>query len=267
MSDPLPTILHGIPLDLREVRVELDRQGFTVNPTNCSTSQVGATIGAVSGALAYPATPFGAADCARLRFAPKLGLSLRGATGRTGNPALRAELTAPAGQANLARAQVLLPKAEFIDQSHIRNACTRVQFAASACPAGSVLGTARAWSPLLEKPLEGPVYFRSNGGERKLPDLVADLHGQIDVVLVGFIDSVRKKGSESSRVRTTFAGVPDAPVSKFVLDLKGGKRGLLENSVDLCAGPQRAGLSFVGQNGRRASANQALKVKGCGRGR
>jgi hypothetical protein len=267
VSDPLPTILYGVPLDIREVAVDLDRQDFTVNPTSCAVGAIESTIVAVGGATATPGVPFATSSCRGLGFAPKLSVRLAGATGRTGNPALRAELTAPAGQANLARAQVLLPKAEFIDQSHVRNTCTRVQFAASACPAGSVLGTARAWSPLLAEPLEGPVYFRSNGGERKLPDLVADLHGQIDVVLVGFIDSVRKKGSENSRVRTTFAGIPDAPVSGFVLNLKGGKRGLLENSVDLCAGAQRAGLSFVGQNGRRASTSQALKVKGCGRGR
>ncbi len=110
---------------------------------------------------------------------------------------------------------MLLPSSEFLDNAHINNPCTRVQFAANACPASSILGTAVAYTPLLEKPLEGPVYFRSNGGERELPDLVADLNGQIHVDLVGFIDAVHKKGSEESRVRTRFLSVPDAPVDQI----------------------------------------------------
>jgi hypothetical protein len=118
---------------------------------------------------------------------------------------------------------VILPKGEFIDNAHINNPCTRVQFNANACPAKSILGTARAYTPLLDKPLEGPIYFRFNG-ERELPDLVVDLSGQIHVTLVGFIDSI-KAGKDGSRVRTRFLGVPDAPVSRFELSLYGGKRG------------------------------------------
>lgn len=262
-SDPLPTILDGIPLNLRAVQVKLDRPSFTLNPTSCAVQRVEGTLTSIGGKRADAGEPFAATGCAALPFAPRLALRLSGQTGRTGNPALRAELKAPEGQSNLARTQVLLPRSEFIDQAHVNGPCTRVQFAADACPARSVLGVARAWSPLLDQPLEGPVYFRSNGGERKLPDIVADLHGQIDVVLVGFIDSVRV-GKEGSRVRTRFQSIPDAPVSKFVLNLKGGKRGLLENSVDLCGGAQRAGVTFLGQNGARTSGSQKLAVKGCG---
>ncbi|HTT95561.1 MAG TPA: hypothetical protein VMF55_12880, partial [Solirubrobacterales bacterium] len=152
---------------------------------------------------------------------------------------------------------VILPRSEFIDQSHVGNPCTRVQFAAEACPAKSVLGTAKAWSPLLDRPLEGPVYFRSNGGERKLPDIVADLHGQIHVVLVGFIDS-KKVGREGSRVRTRFTEVPDAPVSRFELKLKGGKRGLIENSRNLCRTRPRASVQMNGQNGRIADSEPVI---------
>jgi hypothetical protein len=197
-----------------------------------------------------------------LGFSPKLSLRFKGQTKRTGNPAVRAVLTPRPGQANIANTTVILPKTVFIDQSHVNNPCTRVQFNQDACPAKSVLGTATAWSPLLEAPLSGPVYFRSNGGERQLPDIVADLHGQINVVLVGYIDSV-KVSKETSRVRTRFATVPDAPVSRFVLNLKGGKRGLIENSKNLCKVKPVANILMTGQNGKARDYAHKIKTS-CG---
>jgi hypothetical protein len=255
VSDPLPQFLEGVPISYRDVRVEVTRPDFTLNPTSCEPTKVTSTITGVTGATATPASPFQVADCEALGFAPKLVFSLKGGTARSKNPALKAVLTAPAGQANISSVQVILPKSEFIDNRHISNPCTRVQFDAGAgngaeCPAKSILGRATAYSPLLENPLTGNVYFRSNGGERKLPDLVASLNGQIHVNLVGFIDSIRQKGTESSRVRNTFASVPDAPVSRFVLELQGGKKGLLQNSTNLCKTTNRATVKMDGQNGK-----------------
>jgi hypothetical protein len=261
-SDPLPTILDGIPLDLRAVQVKFD-EGFMVNPTSCRSGRIEASIGSVGGKKADLGVSFAAAGCGGLGFAPTLALALSGQTRRTGNPALTATLTARPGQANLAGATVILPRSEFIDNAHIKNPCTRVQFAAGQCPQGSILGRATAWSPLLGEPLSGYVYFRSNGGERTLPDLVADLHGQIDVTLVGFIDSV-KVGKEGSRVRTRFLGIPDAPVSKFSLWLKGGKRGLIENAANLCGDAPKARVQLSGQNGKVREANQKIEVA-CGK--
>ncbi len=263
-SDPLPQILQGIPISYRDVRVEITRPEFTLNPTNCSQFAVASLLTSAGGQTASPSVPFAVANCERLVFKPALALSVSGQTKRTGNPALKAVLTQPKGQnANIAKTTVILPKTEFIDQSHVNNPCTRVQFSANACPANSVLGTATAWSPLLEAPLTGPVYFRSNGGERQLPDLVADLDGQIHVTLVGFIDSV-KVGKESSRVRTRFQNVPDAPVSRFVLQLKGGRRGLIENSKDLCETKPKATVKMEGQNGKPNDFEQKIGV-GCGK--
>jgi hypothetical protein len=270
-SDPLPQILEGIPLSYRDVRVEITRNEFTINPTNCEPMKVTSTLTSSGGKTANPSTPFEAANCEGLGFSPKLALSLKGATTRAKDPALKAVLTAPAGQANIGKVQVVLPPSVFIDNRHISNPCTRVQFEAGAgngtqCPARSILGKATAYSPLLDQPLTGNVYFRSNGGERKLPDLVASLDGQIHVNLVGFIDSVHKKGTETSRTRNTFAAVPDAPVSKFVLELDGGKKGLLQNSTNLCKSTNKATVKMDGQNGKVNDFETVVKPS-CGNGK
>jgi hypothetical protein len=259
-STPIPHILEGVPLHLRDLRVFVDRPGFTLNPTSCEPKLTKASLfgsgadllGAGDDSPAAVSAPYQAANCGNLAFKPPLKLQLKGGMKRNGHPALKSVLTPRPGDANIGRAVVTLPPSEFIDNDHINNPCTRVQFAAGQCPKSSVLGTAKAVSPLLDQPLEGPVYFRSNGGERLLPDIVADLHGQFHIVLVGFVDSKKK------RIRTTFATVPDAPVSKFTLSLYGGKRGLLVNSRNLCVGKLRANLLFTGQNGRPAASNPVI---------
>jgi hypothetical protein len=244
-SDPFPTILHGIPLQLRDVRVDLNRPAFTLNPTSCEPMQIEAKLQGVGGMSANPSTHFQAAGCERLPFKPKLSIRLKGATKRTGHPALGATLRMKPGEANIAAAQVTLPHSAFLDQSHIGTVCTRVQFQAHACPAASVYGRATAHTPLLDQPLSGPVYLRSSS--HKLPDLVADLNGQIEVALDGKVDTGKNGG-----IRNTFQVVPDAPVSKFTLTLLGGHKGLLVNSENLCSpkAKTQAIADFTGQNGK-----------------
>jgi hypothetical protein len=252
VSDPIPQILQGIPLDVRSAQVKLDKPEFTLNPTSCNPMSVGGRLLSTLGQAAPLSDPFQVAECGRLTFKPQLALSLKGDTKRGGHPALRAVLSYPKGaSANIAKASVALPHSEFLEQAHIKTICTRVQFAANACPGGSVYGRARAVTPLLDQPLEGPVYLRSSSNP--LPDLVADLNGQIHVVLAGRIDSV--KGG----IRNTFEAVPDAPVSKFVLEMQGGKKGLLVNSRNLCKSVNKANVLFDGQNGKTYDSRPALK--------
>ena len=190
------------------------------------------------------ASPFQVGACNALGFKPKLAIKLKGGTKRNQNPALTAVLTYPKGSyANIASAQVTLPHSEFLDNAHIGTVCTRVQFAAHACPAASVYGNATATTPLLDQPLSGPVYLRSSSN--KLPDLVADLNGQIEVALDGKVDTGKGGG-----IRNTFQVVPDAPVSKFVLSMQGGSKGLLVNSENICSHTQKALAHFVAQNGK-----------------
>ncbi len=212
-SDPIPQILDGVPLRIHSIAVRIDRPGFALNPTNCAPAAVSATLAGSSGAISTPTSNFRVAGCDQLGFAPKLALSLKGPTKRTGNPALSATVSFPQGAfANISSAAVSLPGSEFLDNTHIKTVCTRVQFAAKACPPDSVYGFAKATTPLLDAPLEGPVYLRSS--DNKLPDLVADLNGQIHVALVGRIDTTKNGG-----IRNTFEAVPDVPVTQFTLDL------------------------------------------------
>jgi hypothetical protein len=266
-SHRLPSILAGIPLALRDVRLDLTRPNYTLNPTSCEPKQLSATLTSVAGATAERANHFQVANCDRLGFRPKLSLRLKGAVHRRAHPSLIAtvqipkttcerrsngrsrkakrKVCRPAGaQANIARAQVKLPPAAFLDNSAIAGICTRVQFAADACPQNSIYGRVWATSPILPHKLAGNVYLRSSA--HKLPDLVADLRGPdtqpIEIALAGRTDSV--KGA----LRNTFEVVPDAPVDTFRLQLFGGKRGLIEMSTGFCARP-RASVLFEGHNG------------------
>jgi hypothetical protein len=256
-ADPLPQFFEGVGIAYRRLHAVIDRPEFSLNPTDCRETAVTSDVTSTQGAVAHPQARFQVDGCKALKYSPKLKLSFRGQTQRTGDPAVKAVLTQKSHQANTAAATVLLPQGEFIDNAHIGNPCTMPQFQADKCPKKSVLGTVKASSPLLDKSLTGKIYFRSNGGARELPDIVADLRGPIHIVLVGYIDAV-KTGPESSRVRTRFLHVPDAPVTKATFSFFGGKRGLIENSHDLCKGTHRAGIELRAQNGRAVHTRPAL---------
>jgi hypothetical protein len=252
-SDPVPQILEGIPLRLRSVRVSLDRPDFALNPTNCDHLSVDAAILANEGETVRRSAAFQVANCTDLAFGPNLGLKLSGGLRRRGHPAIHAVVTAGPGEANLKKVSVTLPKGELLDNAHIRTICTRIDFAADRCPAGSAIGRASVTSPLLDDPLEGTVYLRSS--PNKLPDIVMDLKGQIDFEVAGRVDSV------DGRLRAIFDGLPDAPIDTVVLDLEGGSKGLLINSESLCGVSKRATVKMVGQNGRTTRGTTKLQAR------
>jgi hypothetical protein len=262
VSDPLPTIIDGIPLDVRSIELKLERPSFTLNPTSCEAMAIEGSVTTQAGQTAPLNNRFQVGECGRLAFKPTISISLKGGTKRAAHPALKAVVTYPkkGAYANIARAQVSLPHSEFLDQSNIGTVCTRPELAARACPVKSIYGKAKAWTPLLEKPLEGNVYLAGGFGY-KLPALVAELNGQIRVLLAGKVDSDKQKG-----IRNTFEAVPDAPVERFVLEMKGGKKyGLLINSENICLKKQMAGVSFKAQNGRTRQMSSRIK-NSCGTG-
>jgi hypothetical protein len=254
-SDPLPQIIEGVPVRYRTIHVELDRPDFTLNPTGCMQKQIEATVTSSQGATANPSSPFQATNCGRLPFKPRLSLRLIGGTRRGAHPKLRAILRPRPGDANFEGASVALPKSAFLDQGHIGTVCTRVQFAAKACPQASIYGKATATSPLIDEQLTGNAYLRSSNHE--LPDLVLSLQGPpslpVEIDVVGRVDSV------NGGIRTTFEDVPDAPVSEFRLEMQGGNKGLLINSTNLCAKVNRATAKFGAQNGRRLNSKPVMQ--------
>jgi hypothetical protein len=258
LSDALPQILEGVPVSYRTIHVDVDRPEFTLNPTSCAPMTTVGRATSETGTVATPSSRFQAGSCASLRYKPKLRMRLFGKTNRGAHPRFRAVFSARKGDANTAQAVVALPHSTFLDQGHIRTICTRVQFAAEQCPEGSIYGRARAITPLLDQPLEGPVYLRSSNNP--LPDLVAVLRGPVEVHLIGRIDSVR------GGIRSSFEAVPDAPVTEFVLTMKGGKKGLLVNSRNLCRNPSFADVKLDGQNGKTADQRPRLN-NSCGQAR
>jgi hypothetical protein len=258
VSDPIPHVYGGALLDIRSISVVLNRNDFTLNPTNCSRlsfdgSLLGGGANPLDPAAFVPAAvsaPFKAHGCERLGFRPKLFLRLFGGMRRAKNPKLRAVLLPRKDDANIARAATILPRSLILDQGNLSKVCTRVQFAANNCPKKSIYGNARAFSPLLDNPLKGPVYLRSSNNT--LPDLVSDLRGQVEVELVSRTDSIR------GRIRNTFDIVPDVPVSKFILTLRGGPKGLLVNSRNQC--PRKR----AGAKGKSAQASKTRRRKGKG---
>jgi hypothetical protein len=258
-ADRLPQIFEGVPLRTRMIQVELDRSQFTLNPTNCEATSVDAIFSGDQGSPFVAAAPFQVANCRDLDYEPKLSMRFRGGIRRLGHPALTAVFRAKRGEANTKRVTVTLPTSQILDNSHLENVCRVGAFAADSCPASSRIGTAHATTPLLDDPLAGGVYLRANPGGR-LPNVVADLEGQIDVELVGRIST-----SGRDALRTTFTA-PDAAVSSFVLKLQGGRKGLLQNKRDLCGMANNARAKMTGQNGWVTRRKVTLKVR-CGAGK
>jgi hypothetical protein len=239
---PLPQLLHGVPIPYRDLRLILDRPGFIRNPTSCRPGSVAARVTAAGGAVAAVRSRFQVGACGDLGFQSRARLRLAGATAHGGHPSLRMTLLSRRGDANLARARITLPGSELLDSAHIAGVCGTAEFAAGSCPPASVYGHVRAWSPLLEQPLRGPVYLRASS--HRLPDLVAVLDGQVRLELAGRI------GSPHGRIRVTFARVPDVPLSKLVLSMRGGGRGLFVNDTGLCHAGIRVRLDLEAHDGR-----------------
>jgi hypothetical protein len=263
-SDPIPHIIDGIPLHLREIRVYMDRFQFTHNPSSCEPSQLESTLTGsgtsfedqADDSTATISRHFQLLNCLTLGFRPKLGIRLRGPSRRGAYPQLRATFASRGPQdSNLKRIEVVMPHSEFLAQNHIKSVCTRPAFEAERCPESSNYGRAVTYTPLFDEPLRGNVYLRSSS--RHLPDLVADLHsGSIRIVVEGRIGPTKSGG-----VDAFFDNLPDAPIERFTMTLYGGRRGLLQNSANVCESPPLASVKALGQNDRGAIFTSVLRGK------
>jgi hypothetical protein len=264
-SDPLPRILQGIPLDLRTVNVTVDRAGFMFNPTNCSPLTVAATIVSTSGAGIGASSPFHVTNCATLGFKPKFTVSTQAKTSKANGASLDVKVTSRSGQANIAKVDVSLPKALPSRLTTLQKACAEAQFNTNpaGCPAGSVIGMAKALTPVLNVPLTGPAFLVSHGGAA-FPDVEFILQGQgVTILLDGKTDI--KKGITYSKFET----VPDAPISSFETVLPEGPHSVLAANVPAKAKGSMCSTSVVmptmitGQNGAVVRQTTKIAVTGC----
>jgi len=253
-TDPLPTILQGIPLDVRSVALNLDKAAFTINPTSCEPMAIGGAATSDRGQLATLSEHFQVDDCGALAFKPRLSLRAHGGLRRGGHPSLRAVLRAGSREASLSAAAITLPPGELLDLRHVGAVCAR-DLPPRDCPPSSRLGRMRIRTPLLGKSLSGPIYMRAPSGQ--LPDLLADLHGDgFNVVLHG------RATTRSGRLGIRFSGLPDAPLSKAAIVLFGGRRGIVVNSETLCGRPRRASANLTAHNAEQRRLQPVLRPRG-----
>jgi hypothetical protein len=230
LSDPLPSILDGIPLQVRTINVRIDRLGFTLNPTSCDPMRIAGVLTSLSGRAAPAESRFQAANCARLPFKPVFSAATAG-TGNLHGASLDVKIAQRSGESRIRKVDTQLPLALPSRLVTLQKACTESQFATNpaGCPAGSAVGIATAATPLLDAPLTGPAYLVSHGGAA-FPDLDFVLQGEgVTIVLVGNTDI--KKGITFSRFDT----VPDAPINSFELKLPAGAGALLAATRNLCS--------------------------------
>ncbi len=263
-SHAIPTVIEGIPLQIKHVNVTISRPGFTFNPTDCSPMAITGAINSSEGASSPVSVPFQVTNCASLAFKPGFKVSTSGKTSKAKGASLAVKLTYPkasfGSQANIARVKVDLPKQLPSRLTTLQKACTAAQFAANpaGCPAASIIGHAKAITPLIPVPLEGPAYFVSHGGEA-FPSLIIVLQGYgVTVDLVG-TTFISKAGITSS----TFKTVPDAPVGSFELNLPEGKFSALAANGNLCKSKLAMPTEFVAQNGAKINESTKISVTGC----
>lgn len=260
-TDPLPTDLDGIPLDLRVVNVSIDRSQFTFNPTDCNPLALTAVLTSGQGAVENVRSPYQVTNCGVLGFHPHFVVTASGKNSRANGASLDAKIVYPSGpQANIAKVKVDLPKQLPSRLTTLQKACPDKVFeeSPSHCPAASVIGVARANTPILPVPLVGPVYFVSHGDEA-FPNLIMVLQGygvRFDMVGNTYIT---KEGVTTS----TFNAVPDVPINSFELFLPQGPNSALAANGDLCKSKLVMPTVFVAQNGLELHQDTPIGVTGC----
>ncbi|HEY2142658.1 MAG TPA: hypothetical protein VGG98_11445 [Solirubrobacteraceae bacterium] len=267
-SDPLPTILDGIPLQIQHVNVSIDRDKFTFNPTNCSKMAIDGILSSSAGTSAGVSTPFQVTNCATLAFKPKLTATTSGRTSRAIGASLGVKLTYPSGpfDANISKVKVDLPKQLPSRLTTLQKACVAAVFEANPanCPKGSIVGQARAITPVLPVPLTGPAYFVSHGGEA-FPSLIIVLQGygvRVDLVGATFI-------SRAGITSSTFKTVPDVPVGTFELTLPTGRYSALAANLpakahgSFCGQTLAMPTAFAGQNGAQVHGSTKIVPTDC----
>jgi hypothetical protein len=264
-SDALPTMLEGVPLDVKTIYVSVNRAGFIVNPTNCSPSSVTGTLTSTSSTTVQVSSPFSVANCATLPFDPSLSAFTQAKTSKADGAGLQIDVGYTAGQANLGKLKTDLPLQLPSRLTTLQKSCAQAVFEANpaSCPSYAFVGTVSAATPLLASPLTGPAVLVNHGGA-KLPNLAFVLQGEgITVVVEGETHVVKGITSEA------FKMLPDAPISHFQASFPEGPYSLLAANGSLCANASKLKMpvAFTGQNGAIVKRTVDIAVTGCAKSR
>ena len=265
-GEVFPTIIKGVPVQLKTINVTVNRPEFQFNPTNCNAAAVTGTLSGSQGASANVSYPFNPANCSSLPFAPKLTATTGGQASKPNGASLNVKVeSAGFGQANIAKVDLTLPQALPSRLSTIQKACVLAVFNANpaACDEGSNIGYAVIHTPVLKSPLTGPAYLVSHGGAA-FPDVEIVLQGEgITLVLDGKTDI--KKGITYSR----FEATPDAPFSTFETFLPTGPHSALaayvpaSKNYSLCGSNLVMPTEITAQNGAHITQTTPIVPTGC----
>ena len=259
VSGPLPSILDGIPLDIRAVTLAIHRPGFVVNPTSCAPLSLSGTASSLSGTFAQLSASFQATGCTSLPFAPSFTVATSASTSRARGASLTVRVAQRPGEAALRSVHVQLPKQLPSRLTTLRRACLAKTFEANpaTCPPGSNVGTATAVTPLLSSALRGPAILVSRGNAA-FPDLEIILQGEGVTVLLNGQTDIKKSITSS-----TFASLPDVPISGFQLTLPEGPFALLSANRTLCTSRLLMPTTIVAQSGVVLKRATRIAVTGC----
>lgn len=259
VSAPLPTVVGGVPIRLRTLTVTVDHPGFLVDPTSCAALATDTTARSTLGEMTAVATPFQATSCESLPFEPKLKARSDARTSRRRGAELVVKVEEPPHGANIRSASVKLPRRLVARNSTLKQACREATFDASpyACPSGSRVGGATVATPALPGHLTGPVYLVSRGSSG-YPD--------VDVLLSGDGVSFDLQGSthiSHGITSSTFADVPDVPVTSFTMSLPVGPHSALGAEGRLCRHKLWMPIVLAGQNGASLKERVRISVSRC----
>ncbi len=274
VSDPLPTIVGGVPLHLQRVHIALDRPGFTFNATSCEPMQIGSTLTSATGATAAPAVRYQAQGCDRVPLRPQLAMTVTGSgsqLGKFGAPGIDADLTYAFGQSGLRQVRVTLPESLALNTANANKPgalCEPDQAAARSCPESSQVGWAEAETPALHEPLKGPIYFlrgeRIQDGKvvKTTPGLYLKLDGEGVSLDLRATSSFTRTSPQ--RLVATFSEIPDAPIKRFRMSLKPGPGAVLQTAGGVCAQGKTAEVGYQGHTGGEQRALIKTTAPGCG---
>lgn len=276
VTDPLPQIVDGVPVDMRSAYVVFDRHEFVFNPTNCASQEIaGTATGTEPPGVSGPAvnaplsSRFQVGSCQSLKFAPTVSVATGAHGSKANGSSLKFKISYPKGavgtQSWFRGTKFDIPKQLPARLTTLQKACLAATFETNraACPKQSAIGTAIVHTPVLPVPLEGKVYFVSYGGA-KFPDVVIVLSGDnVNIQLTG--ETLIKAGVTSA----TFRNLPDVPFENIEVTLPTGPYSELganlpaKDNYDFCGQKLTMPTAFTAQNGLEIHRNTPVVVSGC----